>query len=279
MIEKPKVPTQFISAEIPLGKGLSFWCDGNSKVTWDNGTYEHPSPNAFSLPNISTCPGSTERCRSSCYVNNLKVHAPEVYRLYELNALALHSIFMAGGGRMLDAAGVLADWIIANASGGFRWHVSGDVFSFRHANWIKMVCQLAPNVNFWIYTRTLSAVSILVEAENLGVNVSVDKHNWVEGSKVALDHGVRLCYLVSEIDEVLPALPEGSVIFPDYPLRGRSLPVATDAPWWQQITQEQRRMVCVADFHGQNESYRCGPCKKCLFPAAQELELHNLEAT
>jgi hypothetical protein len=268
MIEKPKAPTQFIFAQIDVGRGLSLWVDGNSKITWGNGTYESPAPNAFSLPHIATCPGSTPRCRASCYVGNLKLHAPEVYRLYELNELALHTLFMAGGGRMLNAAEMLADWIITNAPGGFRWHVSGDVFSFRHANWIKMVCELAPRVNFWIYTRTLAAVPILVEAGNLAVNVSVDRHNWVEGSNVALDNGARLCYLVSEIDEVLPALPEGSVIFPDYPLRGRSLPVATDAPWWQQISIEQKRMTCPADFFSQSEANRCGPCKKCLFPAA-----------
>jgi hypothetical protein len=266
-IEKPKVPTQFISAEVALGKGLSFWIDGNSKVTWANGTYEKPKPNAFSLPHIATCPGSTPRCRESCYVHGLKKNAPEVYRLYELNELTLHTLFMGGGARMQDAAATLAAWIEQNASGGFRWHNSGDVFSYRHANWIKSVCEFAPDVNFWIYTRTLNVVPVLVEAKNLAVNVSVDKHNWVEGSKAAFDSGARLCYLVSEIDEVLPALPEGSVIFPDYPLRGRSLPIATDAPWWKSISIEQKRMTCPVDFFGQSEENRCGRCVKCLFPA------------
>jgi hypothetical protein len=267
-IEKPKVPTQFTFAKVPLWGETAFYLDGNSKITWDNGTYEKPGVNAFSLPHISTCPGSTERCRKSCYVWGLRKHAPEVYEKYELNELALHASLMVEH-KMHESSEALAAWIEENAKGGFRWHVSGDVTSLRHARWILSVCRLAPDVNFWIYTRTLDAVHILTQAQNLGVNVSVDRHNWAEGSRVAKETGARLCYLVSEIDEVLPALPEGSVIFPDYPLRGRSLPIATDAPWWQSISIEQKRMTCPADFFSQSEANRCGPCRKCLFPATQ----------
>jgi hypothetical protein len=256
--------TQFTFAEVPLWDGLAFYVDGNSKITWDNGTYAEPKPNAFSLPHIATCPGSTARCRESCYVHGLKKNAPEVYRHYELNEMALHAIFDSDGVRRL-AAIKLADWISDNASGGFRWHVSGDIFSRRHAEWIDEVCRLAPDVAFWIYTRSLSSAQFL-NASNLAVNISADKHNFAAASRLASGIGARVCYLVSEIDEVIPDLPPGSVIFPDYPLRGRSLPIATEAPWWQKIAPEQRRMVCPPDFFGQSEEHRCGPCKKCLRP-------------
>ena len=68
--------TQFCSATIPLWDGLAFHLDGNSKVTRSNGSYDAPAPNAFSLPHVTTCPGSTERCRASCYVHGLKLNAP-----------------------------------------------------------------------------------------------------------------------------------------------------------------------------------------------------------
>ncbi len=222
--------TKFISAEIPLQfGGVSLWIDGNSKITWDNGTYAKPSPNAFSIPHIATCPGSTARCRESCYIHGLKKAAPEIYRLYELNELALHYIFFTEG-RMDIAAHTLAKWISANAKGGFRWHVSGDVTSIRHAEWIAAVCGKASEVPFWIYTRTLEAVETLVQAKNLAVNVSADRDNYRLAAHSAEVNGARLCYLVSEPEEVIPNLPLGSVIFPDYPLRGRMLIEPTDAP-------------------------------------------------
>jgi hypothetical protein len=258
--------TAFTFAEVPLFNGLAFYIDGNSKITWDNGTYADPSPNAFSLPHIATCPGSTERCRASCYVHGLKKAAPEVYRKYELNELALHASLMTEG-RAQSAANVLAAWITEHAPGGFRWHVSGDVTSIRHAAWIVEVCRRAPDVNFWIYTRTLDVVGTLTRARNLAVNASADKDNFALARMAAEITGARLCYLVSAPDEVIPDLPPGSVIFPDYPLRGRSLPIATEHAWWQTITPEQRRQVCPADFFSQSENHRCGPCKKCLFPA------------
>jgi hypothetical protein len=257
--------TQFTFAKVPLWNDLAFYIDGNSKITWDNGTYLNPRPNAFSLPHIATCPGSTERCRTSCYVHGLKKAAPEVYRHYELNNMALHAALMTRE-RADMAAALLAIWIRENAPGGFRWHVSGDVTSFRHAAWIADVCRLAPKVQFWIYTRTLDAVPALL-APNLTLNVSADRDNYARAYTAATQwSGVRLCYLVSAPDEVIPALPPGSVIFPDYPLRGRTLETPTEAPWWVALTNEQRRQVCPADFFGQSEEHRCGPCKKCLRP-------------
>ena len=255
--------TQFTHAEVKLWDGLSFWIDGNSKITRSNGTYADPRPNALSLPHIATCPGSTERCRASCYVHGLKKNAPEVYQKYELNELALHSALFDDS-TSTHAASLLAGWIAENATGGFRWHVSGDVISMDHAYFIEDVCRRAPRVPFWIYTRTLPVVHILKRAKNLAVNVSADEDNWSRAHDVATRWGARLCYLVSRPDEVLPDLPPGSVIFPDYPLRGRSLVRPATAPWWAALDAERKRQVCPADFFGQSEENRCGPCRKCL---------------
>jgi hypothetical protein len=257
--------TSFISAEVRLFDGLALHIDGNSKISWGNGTYAAPKPNALSLPHIATCPGSTERCRSSCYVHGLKKAAPEVYRTYELNEMAIHAVLQHHT-TMVESAVLLASWIRENAAGGFRWHVSGDVMGWQHAVWIVTVCRAAPEVPFWIYTRTLDAVQELVKAKNLAVNVSADVRNYERAAGVAAKTGARLCYLVSEPGEQLPELRPGDVIFPDYPLRGRSLPIATDHAWWKALDQERRRQVCPADFFGQSESSRCGPCDKCLYP-------------
>lgn len=266
------VATAFCEATLPLWDGLSFYIDGNSKITRENGSYLHPKPNAFSLPAASVpdqfssvgprpCPGSTPTCRASCYVKGLAKHAPKLYEHYQQNADAL-AICLATAQGFHTSALKLAMWIEENAPHGFRWHVSGDVLSTHHAAWIVTVCKLAHAVDFWIYTRTLETVPILITAFNLAVNVSADADNYADARAIAVTHGARLCYLIQA--GMPPAdLPPGSVIFPDYALRGRDLPVPTDAPWWQSLTHEQRAMVCGTDFFGQSEAHRCGPCTKC----------------
>jgi hypothetical protein len=84
--------TKFTSVKVAVLESLELYLDGNSKITWDNGSFAEPRPNAFSLPHIATCPGSTERCRTSCYIHGLRKHAPEVYAQYEQNERVLHYI-------------------------------------------------------------------------------------------------------------------------------------------------------------------------------------------
>lgn len=265
------IATRFCSATLALPGGLgSFFLDGNSKITRENGTYENPAPNAFSLPAASVedpyahasahrpCPGSTPTCRASCYVRGLAKHAPDLYRFYQSNADALAECLASDRAFFLSAI-TLAMWIEDNAPHGFRWHVSGDVLNVRHAEWIVEVCRLAEQVPFWIYTRTLEAVAMLMQADNLAVNVSADADNFQEARSIALTHGARVCYLTS--DGSLPSLPGGSVIFPDYGLRpGRN---GGDAAWWDALTHEQKSQVCPTDQFGQSEAHRCGPCRKC----------------
>jgi hypothetical protein len=273
MIKLP-VSTNFCSAEVPLFEGLNFWLDGNSKITAGNGTYERPVPNAFSLPAASVaeaypahtpraCPGSTPACRSSCYVQGLAKHAPGIYERYRSNAETLAYVLRTDR-TFYHSALLLASWIEEHAAKGFRWHVSGDVWDLpQHAQWIVEVCTLAAKVDFWIYTRTLAAVPVLSRARNLAVNVSADEDNFDAALAVSAFHGATLCYLTSSReDRNIDRLPVSSVIFPDYPLRTRSL--ADDPAWWNSLTAEQKRQVCPTDQFGQSEAHRCGPCRKCL---------------
>jgi len=267
MTTRLPVATKFCAVVVDVGYGHRFFIDGNSKITRSNGTYAAPAPNAFSLPAASagagySCPGSTAVCRSSCYVRGLAAHAPDLYARYESNAGHLSAVL--DNQRWATRAAVrLATWIANNAVGGFRWHVSGDVWNGRHASLIVDVCKLTPQVPHWIYTRTLGAVEVLRRAANLAVNVSADRDNYAEARAVAVATGARVCYLSSD-GEVPADLPPGSVIFPDYKLRGRELTDPTAAPWWGTLTHEQRTQVCPPDFFGQSEQHRCGPCGKCL---------------
>jgi hypothetical protein len=260
------IATTFCEAAVPLFDGLSFYVDGNSKITRGNGSYSSPKPNAFSLPAASVpdayahagaraCPGSTPTCRSSCYVRGLAQHAPALYAHYRDNEIALSQCLSTPRGFSWSAL-KLGMWIEDNAAEGFRWHVSGDVLSPAHAEWIVSVCKIAADVPFWIYTRTLLAVSILREASNLAVNVSADADNYASARAIALEHGARLCYLIT--GEIPADLPPGSVLFPDYPVRKQK-----GSDWFDALAPEHRKMICPADMFSQSEAHRCGPCTKC----------------
>lgn len=270
--------TAFCAVEVEVGPGLTLWLDGNGKITAGNGTLKDPKPNALSLPAGNSderraaghCPGSTSICRASCYVHGLEKHASETYALYEHNAATLAKILATpkncGEGEDLDAlrmatADALGDWIAENAKGGFRWHVSGDVESMRHAFWITDVCASSPDVRHWIYTRSFRWVDVLVEAPNLTVNLSADADNYEDARWYAREYDLRLCYLSH--DGYVPAdLPTGSVIFPDYAFRG-----GVGTPWFDGLPAAQKKMVCPVDGLGKSEERRCGPCSKCIDPA------------
>jgi len=291
MTDKTKLPvigssagsTTFCAAKIE-GPGGYLWIDGNQKITAWNGTYEDPKPNAFSLEAQAVvnresswhleaghehCPGSTSVCRASCYVHGLEKHAGETYALYRHNSTEIRRI-LASSDRDAWAA-VMANWISANAPGGFRWHVSGDVFSQAYAAFIAAVCTRSPDVHHWIYTRSFDMVEPLVDLDNIALNLSCDRENFeaaIAFKQVTetrqLSTPLQLCFLTDEHDASIPEMPYGSVIFPDYALRGRGLKDPTESAWWQDLTQEQRKMVCPVDFFGKSPASRCGPCRKCL---------------
>lgn len=244
------------------------WIDGNQKITARNGTYEEPKPNAFSLRNVKDCPGSTPACRASCYVENIKTHAGDLYKLYEINALNIRDIL---ADPLLDDRWVykLGSWIDNNCKD-FRWHVSGDVFSADYAEWLASVCLTSSNTRHWIYTRSFNAAILhelwyasVTSGGPLTINLSCDQDNYAEAQAAADQWGFRLAYMT--VDGSVPdSLPEGSVIFPDYSLRPRASEDPLQSPWWQSLTAAQRRMVCPVDTFGKSETHRCGPCKKCL---------------
>lgn len=283
--------TQFCATEIEGPEGTSLWLDGNSKVTAWNGTFEAPMPNAFSLEAQAVhdvergseaesihCPGSTPTCRKSCYVHGLEKHAKTTYELYRHNS---HTIRRILADEFLTTKWViaLANHISAYCKGGFRWHVSGDVFSVAYAQFIEQVCKRSFDVVHWIYTRSF-APEILgplydvstANGGNLALNLSCDKDNY-NAAVLAADYfnhmshqrPLRLCYLVEAADPVVPFdLGPDDVIFPDYDLRPRSVEDPTAHPWWASLTLEQRKMVCPVDAFNKSETRRCGPCNRCM---------------
>lgn len=273
--------TAFCVEKLEGPGGRHLWLDGNDKITAGNGAYGAPKPNAFSLPAQAVedrdgrgglhCPGSTPICRASCYVDGLAKHAAATYEMYKHNAETIRQI--VGSPDEGDWAIAFARWITEHAAGGFRWHVSGDLYSPEYARFVATVVQFSPTVRHWIYTRSFWLTAVFVGLENLTINYSVDRDNYREALAYVEAHKsigapVRLCYLVTEDGEVPNDLPEGSVLFPDYSLRGARGKTPAEqrasSEWYQGLPGSYRRMVCPVDFHGKSEELRCGPCRRCL---------------
>lgn len=263
LISIRKSPTKYVHNTFTSPEGYTFTIDGNSKVTAGNGTFAKPVPNSISLRHVEDCPNATPTCISTCYVHGLKQAKPELWDHYAANATELRRLLDAPMDVVLSVARDLAHWIEDNAPGGFRWHISGDIISPMHAAFIGIVANytLTPGP-MWIYTRSFDyarspTLFQAVRSGRIAVNLSADVDNYTQALFTRMWSGdrYRICYLT--LDGAVPAdLPEGSVIFPDYGLRG-------DTVWWDGLTQEQQRMVCSPDYFGQSETQRCGICKKC----------------
>jgi hypothetical protein len=267
--------TDFVSARVDVGSGphrRHLWVDGNQKVSgWV------PTPNAFSLPEIRTCPYRTPSCEAACYVHacyvhGLRKHRPDIAELYEHNERVIKEILEAG--RLWSAALDFAVWVEEHCQeSGFRWHVSGDIFSRQYAEeWVARVVEYTDGVRFWIYTRSFPHLEpLLAVRDYLAINLSADRDNYWLARRAADEHGLRVCYLTS--DGTVPGdLREGDVVFPDYGLRERDLAPAEargESTWYQSLGQVARAGVCPVDFYSKSEQRRCslpgkGGCSKCL---------------
>jgi hypothetical protein len=263
MAHKTRFVSSSIQVEYPCMGMSVFWFDGNGKITAENGSFKNPSANAFSLLHKTDCPNKTPVCESKCYVNQLKEAEPDIYNIYHHNSEVIHQV-LASDYETKITIKAFSTWISSHCKkGGFRWHVSGDIFSMEYAWFIRAVVLETPDVHHWTYTRSFNFSAVLHNVSNIVVNLSADRDNFNEATAFHDKYGFRLCFMATEGD-VIPDLPKGSVIFPSHELRGGALKNPLDALWWKSLSRKQKHMVCPPDFFGQTEVLRCGPCKKCL---------------
>jgi hypothetical protein len=165
--------------------------------------------NAWPLPagpldRGGSCPNSTDAC-IDCYAAGIESWSPSFRRGVSANLDAMHHLYGCGGVRAVGDA--LAEVVRASereqrARGVlrpvFRFHSDGDVFADWYARAIVRAVNSTNGLEFWIYTRTLSAVGILKRARNLAVYVSADRFNLERAGRVALRHGVPVALLAND---------------------------------------------------------------------------------
>jgi len=109
--------TAFCTERLAGPNGTHLFIDGNGKITRANGSLANPKPNAFSLVQIETCPGSTAACQKACYVHGLEKHQNVVWQMYRHNTDEIQKI-LADEFLYHEWAGIMA-WAVAQANARF----------------------------------------------------------------------------------------------------------------------------------------------------------------
>lgn len=147
------------------------------------GTGNRKVGTAWSIPNISTCPGRTALCESLCYagIGHMAIHQREG-GAYDKRWKAIVKLMA-----MLDGEHLAALALIAACQGHdtVRIHDSGDFFSPAYVRvWIEVVRAL-PATKFWFYTRSWRVPTLCVPLRLLAAQpnvagwVSADDECWI----------------------------------------------------------------------------------------------------
>jgi hypothetical protein len=216
-----------------------------------------------------SCPGFTESCRS-CYGKSLERYTA-FERLAADNLATLRHVEECGGARALTRVFVdILDHVAEHQRrdglevATFRWNMSGDVWSEKVARAIASAHRARPQVEGWLYTRTLSAVRHLVRGgDGLRVYVSVDRHNVTRAMRVAHRWNVPVAVLADDQSEARAILAVGGTV---EVLRARLCPAS--GKW----ANDGRGPAHVVGLDGRRSSLEfggsvrgaCDACRLCL---------------
>jgi Gene product 88 len=141
--------------------------------------------NAFGLPSgkAFSCPGQTSICGKVCYAGRLE----KAYKGFAAVMLSnWEAISVMSPREMRVALSALISEFVAecdkwNADKVFRIHHDGDFFSRDYADAWAYVVRAFPDVQFWVYTRSFTpgtnVVDLIADIPNLAVYLSVDADN------------------------------------------------------------------------------------------------------
>lgn len=144
----------------------------------------------WSVPAVSTCPGSTDVCRSLCYATQGHYRFGSLRQRYQANhAFSLTSGFVPE----------VSDEILRSGAKVVRIHGAGDFYSNEYvAKWTAIV-RAHPGVTFYAYTRSwtlpdmVPAIEELSREPNFHMWYSLDMETGVPTKK---PKGVRYAYMV-----------------------------------------------------------------------------------
>lgn len=204
---------------------------GNSKV----GEAIH----VWSLPALSTCPGSTRTCERVCYARQHRFRYPAVKRRLRWNLAQA---------RKPDFADRMAAEVRARGCVAVRVHAAGDFYSAEYAERWLAVMQLCPQPRYYWYSRSWQVPDIRVVLERMAALPNC--RGWFStdadtGQPEDVPVTVRLAHLQTRADEPLPA---AHLVFRPRGLRRHVLPLP---------------VVCPSERPDGRGDVTCGICKRC----------------
>lgn len=160
--------------------------------------------NTFGLPagKAFSCPGATSICEKVCYAGKLEKVYTNVRNLLMHNWELLRNADLDEMRRLITEMidDFIKDCDRRQAPKEFRIHWDGDFFSDDYAMAWRMTIESRPDVNFWVYTRTVSAARLLKGTKNLSLYFSADNAN-METALELRREGILLAYLADTFEE------------------------------------------------------------------------------
>lgn len=164
----------------------------------------------FSLPAITTCPGSSGLCRALCYADkkNSRFSGDVVQARYDRNWVLAERD---------DFAEILAKRLQHSRTAVLRWHVSGDVYNAIYATKILQVTRKSPQVQAYLYTRSwrdpavAAVLSEIAREPNIEVWYSCDRETGIPQPPPR----ARTAYMLSSPDDT-PQTPVDLVFRTDH---------------------------------------------------------------
>lgn len=195
--------------------------------------------NSFGLPSglAFSCPGATSFCEKICYAGKLE----KVYK--GVKAILMNNWDALNGADIPTMTRLLSDMISefvsetdkqiskgVKASYDFRIHWDGDFFSRDYATAWANVIREFPGVTFWVYTRSFTpetnVVDILAGIPNLVVYLSADPVNIVTANEVAGNYpGVFIATVADTFAEARETIVDSSRKSYDCPENGKRIPL------------------------------------------------------
>lgn len=175
--------------------------------------------NAFGLPAGSeqSCPGATIFCNKICYAGTME-RLPYLKSLREVLESNFNQLKNASLVEMIDLLDYMLiefekECVKKNAPKHFRIHWDGDFFNQTYAQAWAIVIKAHKSVQFWVYTRSMFALPILSNIDNLSLYASADPVNLEIVKKLAPMYGANIAYVDVSFDNGYEALSDSDKVY------------------------------------------------------------------
>ena len=171
--------------------------------------------NSFGLPSGKqySCQDQTEFCEVICYAGKLE----KIYKGVKTNLL--HNWDLVKDATRDDMVTLLDDMVSEfvaecekrDADKLFRIHWDGDFFNNDYTRAWSEIVKRFPDVQFWVYTRSLPSAFTLHMAkhDNLALYFSADKDN-MHMARVAESKGINIAYVGTDFAEGKELFPKAT---------------------------------------------------------------------